>query len=291
MNRHKRLWIVVFLLPAFSVFSFIHAGPLVTTVITSFTRWNVVEPPSFIGFANYARLATSEQFLAALGNTLRWVFFAAFVHVPFGVLVALVLARRRRGWRLTRAVFLIPNVLGWTALSILFRFIYMPEAGIINGVLRAVGLGQHARNWLFHPDTAFAAVTSIWLFFAGVITLITLSELLSIPSSFHDSARIDGASDLQIDWYINLPMIKSISGTGVIIAVNAILQQFEIIFLTTGGGPGNRTMNISVLMVNRIVHSLDYGYANALGVVLLLIGMAAILIVQRTFRLGRAYHE
>ena len=291
MIKPGRLWIVLFLLPALAMFLLVYLGPLVTAVTTSFTKWNGMQAPRFIGLDNYLRLAASAKFQAAFGNTIKWVLAAAFIHVPFGVLVALVLFKRPRGWRFTRAVFMIPNVLGWTALSILFMFIYLPDAGILNGLIQSLGFSDFNRNWLYEPGSAFTAVTLIWLFFAAVITLITMSELMAIPESLADSARIDGASPLQIDLHINLPIIWPIVGTGIIIAVTSVLKAFEIIFLTTGGGPGDRTINISVIMVNRLLNSQEYGYANALALVLLLMGMAAILLVQWLFRLGRGYRD
>lgn len=291
MLKPGRLWIVLFLLPALAMFLLVYLGPLVTAVTTSFTKWNGVQEPRFIGLDNYLRLIASDRFRAAFGNSVKWVLAAALIHVPFGVLVALVLFKRPRGWRFTRAVFMIPNVLGWTALSILFIFIYLPDAGILNGLIQLLGFRGFNRNWLYDPGSAFGAVTLIWLFFAAVITLITMSELMAIPDSLADSARIDGASPLQIDLYVNLPIIWPIVGTGIVIAVSAVLKAFEIIFLTTGGGPGNRTLNISVIMVNRLLNSQEYGYANALAVVLLIMGMAAILLVQWLFRLGRSYRE
>ena len=180
-----------------------------TAVTTSFIKWNGVQAPRLIGLANYLRLAASDNSQAA-----------AFIHVPFGVLVALVLFKRPRGWRFTRAVFMIPNVLGWTALSILSMFIYLPDAGILNGLIQLLGFPDFNRNWLYDPGSAFATVTLIWLFFAAVITLITMSELMAIPESLVDSARIDGASPLQIDLYINLPIV----GTGIVIAMTAVLK-------------------------------------------------------------------
>lgn len=273
------------------MFLLVYIGPLITVVITSFSKWNGFNPPVFVGLKHYIEIFNSDEFRAAFFNTIKWGLLAAMVHVPFGVIVALVLSKRPRGWRFTRAVFMIPNIIHWTALSILFLFIYMPKVGILNSLIRLVGIENFDNNWLYNPDTAFMSVTFIWLLFAAVITLITMSELLAIPPSLHESAKIDGASNLQIDLYINLPLIRPIIGTGVIIAVTAVFKQFEIIFLTTGGGPGNRTMNISVMMVNRIFNSMEYGYANALALILLLMGMAFIVAAQRIFRLGKSYYE
>lgn len=290
-NSHQRLWVVIFLLPALVMFGLFFIGPIITVVTTSFTKWNGLSPPKFIGTANYLRLLSSDAVHSAFWNSMKWVLAAAFIHVPFGVLVALILSKKQRGWRFTRAVFMIPNIIGWTALSLLFRFIYMPESGIINGLFRLFGATDFQHNWLAHPDTAFFSVTSIWLFYAAVITLITLSEILAIPESIHDSAKIDGASNIQIDLYINLPMIRPIIGTGIIIAVTSVLKQFEIVYLTTSGGPGNKTTLLSVLMYNRLFNGMEHGYANALGILLMVTGIILVISLQRIFRLSRGYSE
>lgn len=288
MRRAKTFWIVIFLLPTLVVFGLIYMWPMGLAIVSSFTKWNGFEPMKFIGLDNYVAIFKDKDFLNALLNTLKWAFFAAFVHVPFGVLVALVLARRRPGWRFTRAVFMIPNIISRASLAILFLFIYKPEVGILNSVIRALGFKDFSINWLYDPRTAFLSVTNIWLWFAAVITLITLAELTSISPSIHEAARIDGASDFQIDWYIHLPLLHRIIGTGMVIAVTSVFKEFDVIYMTTNGGPGNLTMNLAVMMVSKIVHSNLYGYANALGIILLIMGVSVMLLSSRIFRMDKA---
>lgn len=279
------------MIPTIFIFIMVYVIPLFTVIATSFTRWNGFNAPQFVGTVHYQTLFESDQFLTALQNTFSWGLLAAVVHVPFGVLIALIISKKPRGWRFTRAVFMIPNIMGWTALSLLFLFVYFPRAGILNGLIRALGNPGFEQNWLNSSSTAFWSVTVIWLFFAAVITLITTSELLAIPESVYESAKLDGASDLQIDWYINIPMIRPIIGTGIILAVTSTFKQFEIIFLTTAGGPGYRTINLSMMIVNRFFNTMEYGYANAIAVILLFIGATFILLSQRFFRLGKGYND
>lgn len=291
MRRNKKLWIFIFLFPAVLMFCLVYIGPLITVIISSFTKWNGYEPMEFIGLDNYKEMLKDEAFRAAFINTIKWSLWAAFVHVPFGVLVALILAKKPRGWRFTRAVFMIPNIISQTALAMLFIFVYKPDVGILNALIKLLGFKDFSINWLYDPNTAFVSVTFIWLLYAAVITLITMSELLSVPESLYESARIDGATNWQIDLYINLPLLRKIIGTGVIVAVTAVFKKFDVIFLTTNGGPGNTTMNIAVMMVNSIFNTSRYGYANALAAVLLIMGMSFILISTKVFKLGQSSYE
>lgn len=287
-DRSKMFWIILFLAPALLLFGLIYIWPLGLSIVSSFTRWNGFEPMKYVGFDNYIKIFADQDFQSAMINTLKWAFFAAFVHVPFGVLVALILARKRPGWRFTRAVFMIPNIISRASLAILFIFIFRPGDGILNSLVRSVGFKDFSINWLYDPRTAFLSVTNIWLWFAAVITLITLAELSSISPSIHEAARIDGASDFQIDWYVNLPYLHRIIGTGVIIAVTSVFKEFDVIYMTTNGGPGNLTLNIPVMMVSKIMNSDLYGYANALGIILLIMGVLVMLLSAKLFKMDKS---
>lgn len=288
MKKVKRIWIFLFLLPTILLFLLVYLGPMVLTAVTSFTKWNGMTPMKFIGLRNYVRIFQDSVFHDALKHTLIWAVLAVVIHVPFGVLVALVLKRKQKGWRFVRAAFMVPNVISRAAISLMFVFIYKVDVGVVNTILKAVGLEKFCTNWLADPNTAFACVTNIWIWYAALITLITLSEIFSISSEIEESAKVDGASPLQIDFYIYLPLLKRIIGTGIIIAITAVFKEFESIYMTTNGGPGSSTMTISVMMLDKIIQSNQYGYANALGMLLLLMGVAAMAICNGIFSMSES---
>lgn len=246
-----------------------------------------MEAMKFVGLKNYIDIFQNETFHAALGHTLLWALLAVCVHVPFGVLVALVLKRKRKGWRFTRSVFMLPNIISKSALALMFVFIFKPDVGVLNTLLKAVGLEGLTRNWLTDPETALFSVTNIWLWYTAVITLIVFSEMSSISNEIEESAKIDGATSLQIDWYIYLPLLRRAIGTGAVVAITSVFKEFESIYMTTNGGPGDSTMTVSVMMVNKIVQSNQYGYANALGVLLLVLGIVVMLLCNKAFRMDR----
>ncbi|WP_104804755.1 carbohydrate ABC transporter permease [Blautia marasmi] len=288
MKQKNKIWIAVFLIPTLVMFMLVYLGPMVLALVSSFTKWDGMQSMRFIGLDNYVKIFQDPVFHASLWHTLFWAFLAVAVHVPFGVLVALVLKRKRKGWRFTRSVFMLPNIISRSALALMFVFIYKPDVGILNMLLKNVGLERFTRNWLVDSNTALLSVTNIWLWYAAVITLIVLSELSSISSEIEEAARIDGATARQVDWYIYLPLLRRAVGTGAIVAVTSVFKEFESIYMTTNGGPGDSSMTISVMMVNKIIQSNQYGYANTLGILLLVLGIIVMLFCNKLFRMDSA---
>lgn len=282
----ERMYIFIFIAPAVAMFLFMYIWPMILAIVSSFTRWNGFTEMKFIGFENYIELFNDRNFGQAMLNTLWWSLLGTFVHVPWGVWLALILSRKPRGWRFVRSVYMLPNIISGAGMALLFIFIYKPKSGALNSIFHALGLNID-RNWLLEPDTAFWAVTNMWLWFAAVITLITLAELLSISPEIYEAARIDGANDFQIDWLINLPLVKRIIGTGIIITVISAFKTFDIIYMTTNGGPGNKTLNLAVMMVNGVVRQNRYGYSNAVGMVLLVLGVVVMSINSLVFSMNK----
>lgn len=281
----SKAWLAAFLAPALVFFGLIYAYPIVTIVVTSFTDWTGFTSPRFVGLANYRSLISNREFLLAVRNSLVWGVLAAGIHVPLGVYAALALHRQPFGWRFVRAVSLLPNLIPPAALALLYFFLFNPGVGLINELVRSLGFDDFTVNWFFQPETAFIAVTATWLFYAGVIILITLAELSRIPTELREAAIVDGASERQVDWHIYLPQLKGIIGVGIIIAVTEVFKLFDAVFLTTGGGPDDQTMSLGLLIYREASVNYRYGSSNAIGVVLLVMGLAAFYLVSRIFGL------
>lgn len=282
------LKIALFLAPSLIMFLLIYLWPLGLSIISSFCKWNGFEPMRFIGLDNYINLFRDPKFLAALWNSVKWAFCALFINVPFGIMVALFLSRKFRIWRFVRSAFMLPNMISGSAMALLFMFIFKPDAGVLNSIIRVFAGPDFSINWLFDPKYAFISLTQIWLWYAAVTTLITLSQLLAIPPELYEAARIDGANEFQIDFMINLPLLRNAAGTCVILAVTSVFKMFDIIFMTTNGGPGTATINLAVMSVNAIVTMNQYGYANAIGIFLLIIGAAVMAVSTIGFRMNES---
>lgn len=282
MRRAQKFWIFIFILPTAVLFLIIYGFPLVTVITTSFTKWVSVEKPHFVGLNNYFYLFTkSEIFKAAFLNTLLWMLIAATLHVFIGLSVAMVLVKKPFGWKSVRAIYFLPNVIPGIAMAIIFKLLFNPDIGVINEIIRGLGFKDFYQNWYGSTNTAFISVTFIWLFYAGLLTILIMAEYESIPASLFESARLDGASSFQIDYYITLPMLKNILGVCVILAVTAMITEFAFVWATTRGGPGYYTYNLALLLFKFSTRENNYGLANTVGTVQILLGVIVVMAVNK----------
>lgn len=285
-DKSVKWWIAIFLLPTILVLGFFYIVPIITVFTTGFTDWDGFGSPTFNGLENYITLITyDDTFLKAMRNLLFWSLIAATVHVGFGTLVAFVLYKGYTGWRFVRAVFMIPMIISAAAWAMIYKIIFNDEIGVINNFMRSIGFSNFHVQWFFESPAAFFAVTSTWLFYAIYVTLIVYNDLMAIPKEVHEAALLDGASEWQITRYINLPLVKNAIGTGIILSVTARIAGFEEVALTSGGGPGNDTYNITLMLYEGLVNY-QYGYANAAASVMIVLGIMVMGLVNRLLKLN-----
>jgi raffinose/stachyose/melibiose transport system permease protein len=285
VKNPSKLLIAIFLFPTLILFFLVFAVPLGTIISTSFTDWKSIGKINFVGFENYKNLLINDKtFHTSTINTFKWMFLQCTVHVGLGVLVALLIRSKSFFSRFVGTVYIIPNIIAPAALATLFYFIFHPTIGLVNGFIRTFFNPEFSKNWYFEQDTAFFAVTMTTILYAGIITLIVSAQIASIDSSLYEAAEIDGASKMQADLFITLPLIKDTIGTALILSSIQTLKSFEVIYLTTNGGPGTTTMNFPVYMYSTYMSARKYGYGNAMGVISLLIGLCIIFLISRYVR-------
>lgn len=290
ISRYGRLekrnfkWIYLFLLPTVIIFAMFYIQPICVMVYTSFTKWDGFNAPEFNGFRNYIRVFTNSAASKSLWNLLWWSVIAMTLHAGFGVLVAFVLFYKPVGWKFTRAVFMIPNVISGAAWALIYRFVFNDQVGILNPVIRAVNPNFHVQ-WFYQSPYAFWAITFTWLFYAVIVTLIVLNDLMAIPEEMLEAARLDGCNGFQLLTRVQLPLCRISIGTSVLCSITSRISMYEAIALTTAGGPGDDTMSLSVLLV-RAISDYQYGFANAIGLVMFIFGLIVMLVVNRAFRMG-----
>lgn len=255
-------------------------GPILFALWLSFHQWSLVDPARpFVGLENYARLLEDAPFWRSVLNTALYVLF-----VPVAMVVALGLAllvnRRFRGVRFLRTVFFLPYITSFVAISLTWRWMYEPDFGLLNNVLRRVGLGE--LPWLTSPATALPSLMlmSVWMY-AGYMMVIFLAGLQSIPETLYESARIDGANAWQRFRRITLPLLRPTTLFVLVTMVIFMFQVFTAVYVMTEGGPLGATDVIVYHIYRNAWEYLRMGYASAMSWVLFAIVFAITLVQLR----------
>lgn len=284
----KKKWIVIFLAPGLLLFVFIFLISIVQLGVTSFTDWTIGTDPVFSGLKNYIYLFTEDtEFQQSIINTLIWILLQSTVHVCIGTTLALILRKRKWYTNFMRGVFMIPNIISSAALGMLFLCIMNPQFGMVNNIIRMVTGTDFSQNWFLGADTAFFSVTLTWLPYAGLVTILVMAEMASIPEDIYEAARVDGATDFQIDIKIVLPLMRNIIGTATVLAATSMLQKLDIIMMTTNGGPAGKTMNMPMYLYQTALTDNNYGLANAQGVILIAIGLVVVGLIRGIYRMDK----
>ena len=235
----------------------------------SFHDWNIIQPDKpFVGLDNYIRLFKDPRFLRAVTNTLTFM-----VGVPLnlmcGLAVALLLNTKVRGQAIYRTLFYIPVVTPLVVSSIIWKWVYQGDYGLLNYYLLKFGLIDHKIVWLADPDLALPAliIMMIWGGTGGTM-VIYLAGLQSIPEEMYDASKVDGANAWQRLLYITIPLLRPTTFFLLITGVIGTFQIFTEVYIMTNGGPLNRTTTIGYYLYTNAFRELDMGYATAMAFVL-----------------------
>jgi raffinose/stachyose/melibiose transport system permease protein len=280
-NKHWKN-ILLFLLPVLILYGVYFVYPLGFVITSSLTEWNGITPPRFLLFENYTDLFMSETFRLSLRNNIVWALVLGCIQIPLAAGMAMILARKPKGWKSMRTLYFLPNVISQVALAMMWLALYNAEFGILNNLLEAVGLENLTRNWLGGINTALPAVLIQQLFYIGYFMIIILAARMSIPESFYEAAEIDGASIFKQEIYITIPMLRAILITTMTLALAYGMRHFESTFLMTRGGPAHSTSVMGIILY-RNLGALHYGKANAIGTILIIIGGAVIAFIRWFF--------
>ena len=287
MKGQQRL---LYLLPAcILVFAFF-LFPLAYLSYISFFEWDGLGPKTFVGFENFEYVFSDPIFRTAVKNTIVWLLSALLLHIPFGLLLALLLNRKPRGWKVFRVMYFIPNVISTTAIAFLWYFIYHVDVGLLNNMLNAVGLKKLTTSWLNDPTTALWCNLVPCVVDVGLTMNIFMTQLSTIPKELYEAAVVDGATSLQVDLKVYLPLLKPAFITNIMLNLAFCLRTFEYPFLMTGGGPANSTMNLSLYIYKEMVGANRYGISMVAGLVTVFMGLIVMVFVNILQRERRNCH-
>ncbi|MEU8254368.1 sugar ABC transporter permease [Micromonospora inaquosa] len=276
----------LYVLPALVMYAVFVLRPLVLTLQYSLYDWNGIGVARWVGLDNYLTVFTDSDLLKIIGNAIVLIVFFSFIPVALGLLVASMVRRITTGafGTVVRTILFLPQVIPLVAAGIAWSWL-LSSNGLVNQALRAVGLGGVARAWLGDFDTALPAVGVIgaWVLL-GLCTILLVTGMSKIDPALYEAARLDGAGPVREFLAVTLPSLRQEIGVCLTVTIIAALASFDIVYISTSGGPGLQT-TVPGLEIYRLAFSQrQVGLASALAVVLMLLVLACVLPIQRLSR-------
>ncbi len=276
-KRGKRIALVVLLLPSLIGMSTFLILPVVSSFVLSFSSWDLISPIEWIGLDNYLAVLADPTVQQALRNTLSFIAGYLPSVVAIGLLLALALNRKLKGRTFFRAIYFVPVVTSWVAVSLIWQWLLNPQYGLINYGLALIGI--KGPGWLYDPSWAMPGVvmTSIWKDI-GFVTVLYLAGLQEIPNSLYEAAALDGATPWQRFWSVTFPMLAPTTFFVTTISLISSFQVFDQVYVMTKGGPAGATSTMVELIYKNAFSYFKMGYASAISWVLFALIFAVTLI-------------
>ncbi|MCX7771580.1 MAG: sugar ABC transporter permease [Clostridia bacterium] len=258
----KAITVLIFLFPCLVGLIVFNIIPILQSAYISFTDWNLISQPKFIGIDNFKQIFSDDYSIRAILNTFKYAVFYVPLVIIISLIFASILDMKLKFVKLYRSLVFIPVLLSWVVVSLLWMWMFNADNGLINYLLSLVGVKGPA--WLFNKDTAMVAIViaSLWKDL-GYFTIIILSGLQSISEEYYESADIDGAGRIRKFFSITVPLLSpTLFFVGIILTINS-LQVFDQMFVMTKGGPYGSTTSIVMEIYNNAFKLSHVGLASA----------------------------
>ena len=259
----------LFALPAIIGFVVFDIGPMVASILISFTEWNGVTPPKWVGLSNYEEIMFRDDlFMLSLRITTIFAFVSIPLNLDTGFLLALLLNQKIRGQALMRTLYYLPSIVPLVAVAALWRWIFLKRFGLLDIGLAMMGI--QAPDWLGDPQWVLPAFIVMGLWGVGGGMLINLAGLQGIPTDLYDAASIDGANALQRLINVTIPMMTPLILFNLVMGIIGGLQVFVVAFVMTGGGPSNASLFYMLHLYRNAFEYFRLGYGSSLALILFL---------------------
>lgn len=282
-SRHNSNYL--YLLPAFIFYILFILYPLSDTVYTSFTQWSGIGEKTWVGLENYKNNLSDKKITSSIKHSFILIIFYSFFPIIIGLGIAGMMVRIKvKGMAIYRAILFLPQILSMIVVGIAWRWIYAPK-GPLNSGLDFFGLNDISRAWLGSFDFALIAVGLIgtWVMF-GFTMILFIAGVQKIPNELYDAAKVDGAGAFAEFFNVTLPGLKGEIVVALVFTVTLALRNFDLIYITTGGGPGTSTMIPSMFIYKKAFQMNQVGSASSLGVMLTLLIFTLISLIIITLR-------
>ena len=289
MRRRKEVAAAyLFLAPGFVLFGLVILYPIARAFQISLYHWAIVPgaPSDFLGFGNYSRAFHDPIFWRALANTGFYMAVTVPAQVVLGLATAVLLDARMPGRALFRTLYYLPVVTSWVVVSLLFRYLFITDGGLVNWVLHdGIHVTGHNVEWLGHRWSAMLAISILGVWKGiGWSMVIFLAALQGVPRELHEAAAVDGATAWRRFRAVTLPAIRPVVAFVTVMLVIGGFNVFISVFLMTNGGPLDETQVLLTYMYRQAFSFLDFGYGSALSFTLTLIVLVLSVAQLRLFR-------
>lgn len=264
------------------------AGPMAFSAYLVFTSWELITPPVWVGLENFRFLLQDEMFRTTLWNTFIYTIFSVPLQLLLALGVALLLNLNIRGTNLYRAIIFLPSQTPIVASSMLWFFIFSPTQGLANAAIGVFGIPP--QRWLWDVDLVKPALIAVAVWAFGTAMIIFLAGLQDIPQSLYEAAELDGAGPISKLLNITVPLLTPTIFFNLVIGLIGAFQVFTPVYLMTGGGPGNSSMMMGLLIYREGFEEFNMGYASLLAWVLFLI-VITLTIIQFALARRWVYYE
>lgn len=268
--KKQNLILLLFCLPALLLYSTFVLYPAVGGFALSLTDWNGLNPTKeYVGFSNYIELFGDTQFIDSLLFTTRYVIYMVILQNVIALFLAIVIESLNKGKKVLRTIFFFPNMISMIIGGFIWMFIF---TRVFPQIAETFGWMIFDESWIGNPDYSFYSILILSLWGSvGYLMIIYIAALQSIPNSLVEAAEIDGASRLQVIWYVIRPLIMNSITIGIFISLSASFKVFDQVYALTGGGPGTATQVVSMnIYMEAFALRSRYGYASAKAIVLFL---------------------
>jgi raffinose/stachyose/melibiose transport system permease protein len=281
----RKRTILLFILPTLLIYTVFVLVPIVYNIYISLYRTDLMSPGVFIGFKNFTNLLKDDIFIKALSNNLLLVLGSFLAHFPLALFFGNAIFTKIRGSRVFQTLFFVPCVICGTAVGLMFQLLYNNEFGLVNAFLDLVGLSSLKQGWLTDKSVVmFSLIFVVMWRFVGYHMVIQIAAMKAIPGDLYEAAEIDGASPwVQFSW-ITFPLIKNILKIDTVLIITGSLKYFDIVQSMTKGGPDHASEVMATYMYYTGFRTLKFGYASAIGIILLILCVFVIKIVDLVFR-------
>jgi ABC-type sugar transport system permease subunit len=249
------------------------------TFYLSLTDWDGLSSPALVGLRNFQKLFRDPVFHISLKNNLKWIICFITIPVVAGLALAMALNRAIPLEKLFKASFYSPMVLSLVVCGLIWSWMYHPAAGLINTVLRMVGLDVWAKGWLSDKDLVMWAIIAVAIWRqVGYVMVLYLAGLQGVDPGLVDASKVDGCSGWQTFWHVIFPLLAPVTVIVVVISVIDSLRAFDLVSVMTRGGPYNSSSVLANFMYIEAFNNYKMGYGASISVVLFLISLVFIFI-------------